>query len=175
KDAEKQLFRLGDLAGREQVIERQAGNLREKRKTETSNQYPLSQGQQALWFLQQLAPESRAYYIARALRLKNEIDAVALRAAFQMLVDRHDALRTVFSLVNGTPIQHVHEQATVSFTHEDASHWDAATLQQRLTDAANQCFDLSAGPLFRASLFSRLACDHLLVLVVHHIVADLWS
>src|SRR5205823_3421102 len=142
--------------------------------SQAAHQYALSQGQQALWFLQQLAPESRAYYIARPLCLKGEVDAAALQRAFQRLVSRHTSLRVVFSIVDGRPMHHVHEQATVCFIHEDASRWDETTLEQRLREAANQPFDLSRGPLFRAFLFSHSNCDHLLLLTVHHMVADLW-
>ncbi|HEV2962010.1 MAG TPA: amino acid adenylation domain-containing protein, partial [Candidatus Angelobacter sp.] len=139
-----------------------------------ANRYPLSEGQKALWFLQQLAPESRAYHITRSLRFKHEVDSAVLQRAFQRLVDRHPSLRTVFSLVDGKPVQCVQEQAAVCWEHQDASQWDSATLQERMTAAANRSFDLSSGPLFRALLFSRPDGDHLL-LAVHHIVADLWS
>src|SRR5579871_2713068 len=138
-------------------------------------QYPLSQGQQALWFLQQLAPESRAYSIARVLRLKGEMNPAALRRSFQLLVDRHAALRTVFVVVNGKPAQQVSGQATIAFEHEDVSGWESERISQRLAEAANQPFDLGFGPLFRVALFSSSARDHLLLLATHHIVSDLWS
>jgi hypothetical protein len=140
-----------------------------------SSRFPLSQGQQALWFLQQLAPEGQAYHIVRALRLKGEVDAVALRRTFQMLAERHASLRTVFLVVDGKPMQHVQEQAALFFEHEDASHWDARRLQQRVTESARRPFDLSRGPLFRVFLFGCSTGDHLLLLAAHHIVADLWS
>ncbi|HEY6349972.1 MAG TPA: non-ribosomal peptide synthase/polyketide synthase [Candidatus Angelobacter sp.] len=142
---------------------------------ESPTQYSLSQGQQAVWFLQQLAPENRAYHIAHALRLKSEIDVAALQRAFQKLLDRHGSLRAVFSLVDGKPAQSIREQAAISFQSEDASPWNATELSQRLQKAANEPFDLSCGPLFRVLLLSRSACDHVLILAVHHIVSDLWS
>jgi amino acid adenylation domain-containing protein/non-ribosomal peptide synthase protein (TIGR01720 family) len=137
--------------------------------------HPLSQGQQALWFLQQLAPDSRAYHIARALHIKNEIDVPALCRAFQTLVDRHASLRSVFPVAGGKPMQDVQEGTKVVFEHEDASHWASAILQQRLNEAATRPFDLARGPVFGVVLFSRSARDHVLLLRVHHIVADLWS
>jgi len=72
-----------------------------------SNTFPLSHGQQALWFLQQLAPESTAYNLASALRIKAKPDEAALRSAFQSLVERHGALRTTFSAVQGRAVQRV--------------------------------------------------------------------
>ena len=71
-----------------------------------SHTFPLSHGQQALWFLQQLAPESAAYNIASALRIRAKPDGAALRSAFQSLVERHAALRTTFSAVQGRAMQH---------------------------------------------------------------------
>jgi amino acid adenylation domain-containing protein/non-ribosomal peptide synthase protein (TIGR01720 family) len=140
-----------------------------------SNAFPLSHGQQALWFLQQLAPESVAYNIASALRIKTKPDAAALRSAFQSLVERHATLRTTFSAVQGRAMQHVHERAKASFEIVDASLWDEATLAERLRDEAHLPFDLEHGPLLRALLFSRAEVEQVLLVVAHHIVIDFWS
>jgi amino acid adenylation domain-containing protein/non-ribosomal peptide synthase protein (TIGR01720 family) len=140
-----------------------------------SGEFPLSQGQQALWFLQQLAPESLAYHIVRALRLKEEIDVEALRWAFQLLVDRHASLRTVFTVTDDKPVQQVREHIAIFFIEKDASHWNSDLLQDRVAEIARQPFNLSSGPLFKIHLFRRSDHDHLLLLSVHHMVADLWS
>ena len=58
--------------------------------------FPLSYGQKALWFLQRTAPESAAYHVTAAVRVRGALDAAALRRAFQALADRHPALRTTF-------------------------------------------------------------------------------
>ena len=135
----------------------------------------LSHGQQALWFLQQLAPESVAYNIASALRIKTKPDGSALRSAFQSLVERHAALRTTFSAVQGRAMQHIHEDAKASFEIVDASLWDDAALAERLRAEAHLPFDLEQGPLLRALLFSRADDEHVLLVVAHHIVIDFWS
>jgi acyl carrier protein len=111
-----------------------------------SNTFPLSYGQQSLWFLQQLAPESVAYNIASAIKIKTKPDGPALRSAFQSLVERHAALRTTFSAVQGKAMQHVHEQRKASFETVDATRWDDATLAERLRDEAHLPFDLEHGP-----------------------------
>jgi len=140
-----------------------------------SNTFPLSHGQQALWFLQQLAPESTAYNLASALRIKAKPDEAALRSAFQSLVERHGALRTTFSAVQGIAMQHVHEEAKASFETVDAFQWDEAALAERLRDEAHLPFDLEHGPLLRAILFSRAENEQVLLVVAHHIVIDFWS
>ncbi len=137
--------------------------------------FPLSHGQKALWFLQQIAPQSAAYNIARAARIVSPLDTRAFRRALQALVDRHPALRTTFNAPDGEPIQRVHEHVEVSFHEADASTWTENQLHEHLVAEANRAFDLESGPLLRVRLLARSANDHVLLLVVHHIVADLWS
>ena len=142
---------------------------------EESHAFPLSHGQQALWFLQQLAPESVAYNIASALRIKTKPDEIALRSAFQSLVERHATLRTTFSAVQGRAMQYVHEGAKASFEIVDATRWNDAMLAERLRDEAHLPFDLEHGPLLRALLFRRAEVEQVLLVVAHHIVIDFWS
>ncbi len=82
---------------------------------DTEEGQPLSHGQRALWFLHELAPHGTAYHVARAVRLRSEVEPLALRRAFQSLVDRHPSLRTRFTSVDGEPRQHVLPRAEVSF------------------------------------------------------------
>ncbi|UFJ41460.1 amino acid adenylation domain-containing protein [Brevibacillus humidisoli] len=136
----------------------------------------LSRGQQALWFLHRMAPESAAYNISKAVRLSGRLDTAALRAAFQALIRRHDILRTTYpAQPGGVPRAHIHEQAELAMTEVDASSWDADLLQQRMEEAAQRPFDLEQGPLMRVYLYKRSAEEHLLLWSFHHIVVDLWS
>ncbi|MBV9789076.1 MAG: AMP-binding protein, partial [Chloroflexi bacterium] len=139
------------------------------------DEYALSPGQQAIWFLHQLAPESAAYNIASAARVHGDLDVDALRQSFQAVVDRHPALRTTFGLHNGDPVQRVQGSVTADFAAEDAASWDAAALNERLTTEAHRPFNLEGGPLLRVRIFKRAQHEQILLLVVHHIVADLWS
>ncbi len=138
-------------------------------------EYPLSHGQQALYFLQQLAPESPAYNIARAVRICGELNISALHRAFQALVERHSALCTNFSIAHGQPVQRIHEQIEVCFQQEDATTWDDAYLSDRLIEKAYLPFNLEQDPLLRVNLFIRSPQNQILLLAVHHIVVDLWS
>jgi amino acid adenylation domain-containing protein len=139
------------------------------------NGHPLSYGQQSLWFLHQMAPQSAAYNIASAVRIRSTLNAPALRRAFQSLVDRHASLRTAFIAVEGQPVQHVYEQLELSVQEIEASDWDEATLNQCLVTEAHRPFDLEQPPLLRVSLFRRAAEERILLFVIHHIVADFWS
>lgn len=137
--------------------------------------FPLSHGQRALWFLQQLEPDNAAYNISTALRILTPPDVAALRRSFQKLVDRHASLRTTFGVVEGEPVQRVQAHAEVCFQEADASGWDEAQLHDFLVHEARRPFDLGRGPLFRVSLARRSASEYVLLMVLHHIITDLWS
>jgi amino acid adenylation domain-containing protein/non-ribosomal peptide synthase protein (TIGR01720 family) len=140
-----------------------------------ATEYPLSYGQQGLWFLHQLVPDSTAYNIVQAIRLRSGIDVSALKTAFQMLVNRHGSLRTTFAMAEGKPFQRVRENAAISFVQEDAREWSDEQLQERLSAEANYRFDLERGPVFRVHLFTRPQNEHILLITAHHIILDLWS
>ena len=142
---------------------------------EANTEHTLSYGQQALYFLHQLAPESPAYNIVGAARLQGALDILALQSAFQSLVERHPMLRTTFTSLSGSPIQQIHEHKSVCFQHEDVSTWSEACLNDRLVEETHRPFDLEQGPLLRVSLLTRSPQEHTLLLVVHHIIADFWS
>jgi len=135
----------------------------------------LSHGQRALWFLNRLAPASPAYNLAFAARVLTKVDSTALRQSFQALVNRHSVLRTTFPACEGKPLQQVHDKVEISLQEVDASSFHEADLHNRLVAEANAPFDLARGPLFRVSLFTPAAGPPILLLVVHHIVADFWS
>ncbi|MGD0949190.1 MAG: amino acid adenylation domain-containing protein, partial [Candidatus Binatia bacterium] len=137
--------------------------------------YPLSYNQQGIWFLHQLAPESMVYNVSFAARICSDVDIPSLRRAFQALIDRHPSLRTTFSAHSGKPVQQVHKHLKVHFEETDASAWCSDELKTRLVEDAYRPFDLERGPLLRASLFSCSTREHILLLVVHHIVIDFWS
>jgi len=146
-----------------------------KEASQSQSFQPLSYNQQGIWFLYQLAPESMVYNVNFAARIRSDLDIPALRRGFQMLVDRHPVLRTTFSVRQGKPFQQVHQQFSVHFVETDASSWDSEVLKTRLIEEAYRPFDLERGPPLRVNLFTRSAQEHILLLVVHHIVIDFWS
>lgn len=98
----------------------------------------LSYGQRALWFLHQLAPESAAYNVFFAMRVLSELDSAALRRAFQLLIERHPALRTTYvAAADGNPLQVVHAHKEVHFEEVDAAAWGEEELHQRLLQDVN--------------------------------------
>jgi amino acid adenylation domain-containing protein len=141
-----------------------------------NGEHPLSYGQKSLWFMHRLSPESTAYNIPCAMRIEGELDVTLLREVFQSLTDRHAALRTVFDISQqGEPVQRVSPNASVRFEEQDATTWDEATLHQHLSEAANRPFNLSTDSLLRVSLYRISAQEHVMLLVMHHIITDFWS
>src|SRR5262252_1828789 len=134
--------------------------------------WPLSRGQEALWFINQLAPESAAYNLMYAWRVKSELQIAALHRASQALVARHPMLRTVYAMSDGRPGQRILKQQNVTFEVTDASRWSDERLRAAVAEAAHRTFDLRQDCLLRVNLYTRAAEDHVLLLTVHHIASD---
>ncbi|MFF7061854.1 amino acid adenylation domain-containing protein [Pseudomonas sp. NPDC008258] len=138
-------------------------------------QLPLSYAQQRQWFLWKLDPDSAVYNISSALRFKGELDRPALQRAFDTLLARHDALRTTFSQQGERVVQVVHAAPPLAVAHERLNGTGEQALRQQVEHEASLGFDLEAGPLLRVKLLELDAQEHVLVLVLHHIIADGWS
>ncbi|HCF0146033.1 TPA: pyoverdine non-ribosomal peptide synthetase PvdD, partial [Pseudomonas aeruginosa] len=132
----------------------------------------LSFAQERQWFLWQLEPESAAYHIPSALRLRGRLDVDALQRSFDSLVVRHETLRTRFRLEGGRSYQQVQPAVSVSIEREQ---FGEEGLIERIQAIVVQPFDLERGPLLRVNLLQLAEDDHVLVLVQHHIVSDGWS
>ncbi|MGW3418207.1 non-ribosomal peptide synthetase [Streptomyces phaeochromogenes] len=135
---------------------------------------PASSAQRRLWFDHQLRSQkatdgATVYHSTLMLRLRENVDNAALRAALDDVVARHEALRTRFALTpEGELCQLVDAAGPVDLHVEDSS-------ETRLAEFFAAEFDLERGPLLRAGLFTAAPRDHLLLLVIHHIVTDGWS
>jgi hypothetical protein len=137
--------------------------------------FPLAFAQQRLWFLEQLEPVGPAYHLRLPVRLRGRLDVAALRRALAALAARHEALRTTFITVGGEPRQAVHGTLALPLDEEDAAGLDEQAVRDRLAALAAAPFDLSRGPLCRATLLRLGPDDQVLLLVTHHLVSDAWS
>ncbi|WP_371524661.1 amino acid adenylation domain-containing protein [Streptomyces sp. NBC_01283] len=135
--------------------------------------------QQRMWFLDRLNPGSAAYNIPAAVRMHGPLDLEIWRRSLAEIVRRHESLRTTFEEADGEPVQVVHPTGELEMTVEACEHLHGTEGEEGVKDLARRefarPFDLGTGPLMRMK-FLRLAPDeHVLLLTMHHIVADLWS
>ncbi|HEU4556335.1 MAG TPA: amino acid adenylation domain-containing protein, partial [Longimicrobium sp.] len=146
---------------------------------ERTGALPLSFAQERLWFLDRLEPGSAVYNIPVAWRLGGALDEAALERSLSEIVRRHEALRTVFREVDGSPVQVIAPFGGFTLPVEDLSNLSQAdretAVRRRADEEAQWAFDLAAGPLFRAALLRLGAEDHVLLFSMHHVVSDGWS
>ncbi|MGO9169514.1 MAG: non-ribosomal peptide synthetase, partial [Candidatus Sulfotelmatobacter sp.] len=107
-----------------------------------------------------------------ALRLRGALNVEAVKASLQEMVNRHEVLRTSFPEVGDSTIQDIAAEMEVPFAVAEIREDE---LDEVLREQARRSFDLSHGPLIRASLFHISSQDHVLLVVMHHIVSDGWS
>ncbi|HEY6186967.1 MAG TPA: amino acid adenylation domain-containing protein, partial [Pyrinomonadaceae bacterium] len=139
----------------------------------------LSFAQQRLWFLDQLEPGNPFYNGAAAVRLNGPLNVEALRQSLNEIVRRHEILRTTFHAVDGQPFQVVNEWRPLGLPVSDLTVLAADAREDEVSrlaaDEVRQPFNLAEGPLLRISLLRLAEDEHVLLLVMHHIIGDGWS
>jgi len=140
------------------------------------NTLPLSFGQQQLWLLAQLVADIPAYNESVTVRLPGPLDVAALEQSFNELIQRHEAWRTSFLLVDGKPAQVIHPSLTFKLPVVDLQRLQAvereAEALRLATEEALLPFDLTQVPLLRATLVRLNDTDHRLFVTLHHIIFD---
>ena len=136
---------------------------------------PLSYSQERMWLIQSLEPKNTAYNIAFALRITGPLETELCARAFEILVERHDILRTRIRLVDDNAIQELQPSpggvlALVDFRAEG----EGAAMRTAEAEAKRP-FDLALGPVIRATLYRASTEVHLLAVVLHHVAGDQWS
>ncbi len=155
----------------------QGNSSREKQPqlTGDAKSFPLSHGQQAMWFLYQMAPQSIAYNIYTTVLIGSELDLGAWHRAWLYIVERHQLLRTTYTERDGQPVQVVHPYLEVDVKMTDASSWSEDYLKKQILAEADRPYNLETGPVLRVHLFTRSALEHIQLLAMHHIAGDMWS
>ncbi len=139
----------------------------------------LSFAQERLWFLSRFEPDDYSFNEPSAWRLTGALDAGALLEALRAVVARHEALRTVYRLEDGIPLQVILPEWDLTLEQVDLASLapDArlAAVEARFPGAIARPFDLETDLMLRATLFRLADDDHVLLLVKHHIACDGWS
>ena len=146
---------------------------------EWSGEAPASFAQERLWFLARLEPESPFYNIPAPLRLSGPLDVPALARSLTEIRRRHSVLRAVFTVSAAGPVQRIAPPPPATLPVVDLSGLAAEAGRSEAArlagEEARRPFDLETGPPLRATLLALSPREHLLLLNLHHIVADGWS
>lgn len=140
----------------------------------------LSFSQQRLWFLEQLEGSNAAYNMPCAIQLDGPLNLLALEHVFQNLRERHESLRTNFVLIDGNPLQKIHQTTEIDIDQINLenleSHDKKRTAYEHIAKEFSQApFDLTHDNLLRLKLVRFHPQQHILLFVIHHIISDGWS
>jgi amino acid adenylation domain-containing protein len=139
---------------------------------------PLSPAQQRLWFLEQLNSNLPLYNEAEAVLLTGELNIDAMENALNIIIDRHDVLRSTVKVIDGVPHATIHERWPLRFKRIDLSPLPSperqSELERLLIDEPRVLYDLEAEPGIRVTLLRLSSREHVLILMMHHIICD-WS
>ncbi|HYO56341.1 non-ribosomal peptide synthetase [Archangium sp.] len=139
----------------------------------------LSFPQQQLWLVEQLQPGNPLNNVLAMMHIEGRLDVAVLKRSFNAVIERHEALRTVFAERDGQPIQLISPSLTLELPVTDLravpEAGREAEVRRLANEAANQPFDLKRGPLIRVRLLKLGEQSHMFVQTVHHIIIDGWS
>ncbi|HEV7135720.1 MAG TPA: condensation domain-containing protein, partial [Steroidobacteraceae bacterium] len=165
------------------LLEQQVGHAppirRHARRAGERALYPASWAQQRLWFIDRLEGGAAGYRIPLIARLHGPLDLEALQRALDVLMERHETLRTTFVVNTEGLRQQVSAEARFPLAIVDLSGLDdrqrRQQLEQHRSDEIHRGFDLETGPLVRGRLIGLAPGEHVLLITIHHIVSDGWS
>jgi len=140
---------------------------------------PTSFAQELLWLMQHSAPENTSYNVPRTRRVVGPLDVEALRRAFDVLVARHEILRTTYGFHEEQAVQVVNGPRPVDLRVVDVSNLSpdqrAAETERLVLEQARRPFDLSRDQILRVTVIRHGDAEHVLHLDSHHIAFDGWS
>ena len=139
------------------------------------DEYPLSYGQKAIWFINQLLPDSPAYNIGGSLHIPVKIDIEALRKAVREVIQRHPGLRTNFFIKGGEPYQRVYASRKEEIEVVDVPGMEWSDIRNMVIADNRKPFNLEKGSLFRITLYKQSEQDYYFAISIYHVVSDAWS
>jgi len=140
---------------------------------------PASLAQQQFWLMDEILPGTALLNMPYAYRILGSLNANALDKSLQEVVQRHEALRTIFTEVDGRLVQIINRRPRLKLRVVDLSYLPASRREQRAAQLsrrdASGSFNLEKGPLLRTKLIRLTESDHILLVTMHHIIGDQWS
>ncbi|MGH9761746.1 MAG: condensation domain-containing protein, partial [Blastocatellia bacterium] len=149
------------------------------RPTPNADDYPLTAAQESLWVIDRLQPGNAAYNISLARRFRGPLSVEAMQASLNEVLRRHETLRTVFTNRDAKTVQIVLPDQTLDIDYKDLAEFPVEAREEEARrfalEATKRAFDLQRFPLLRVCLIRLDTEDHVLFLVIHHIISDGWS
>lgn len=145
---------------------------------QTTRYVPLTDAQKALWLLLQAGDDAAsAYNETFSLFLHGPLNLDALQSAVQALTERHEALRTTFSVEGDYQVIAPGLQLDIPLIDlsRSVSNEQDEQIARWLRRETARAFDLEHGPLMRVFALKKSDDEHMLVLIYHHIIVDGWS
>jgi len=134
--------------------------------------FPLSYAQQRMWFLHRLAPDSPVYNLPFALKIKGRLNRDIFEQTLKKIIRRHEILRTTFREIKGEVRQVVAPVSAIKIVYPEL---DGQPVEELIRQQAMMSFNLEKGPLGVISLIQTAEAEHVMVMVMHHIISDGWS
>lgn len=139
------------------------------------NVFRTSFAQERVWFVEQVAGGSAAYNVVGAFEARGRLDLTALRASLAAAIGRHETLRTTFVAMDGRPMQVISPIAPIGMTVRDLRTSSDASMRTEIEREIQHPFDVTRGPLVRLRVLVTGAESSVVLLAMHHLVADAWS
>jgi fengycin family lipopeptide synthetase D len=130
--------------------------------------YPLSSAQKRIFVMSHFKGAETSYNMYAAFWVDGNLDISKLENSFQSLINRHESLRTSFSIVNDEPVQIVHDHIAFQLNNIKSNEEDIEILIKKFI----RKFEIAEAPLFRAQVVDVSAERHLIMFDMHHIIAD---
>ncbi len=165
----KEIFKTPTIKGLASYVESTKQSIYSRiEPVEQKEYYPLSSAQKRIYTLQQFEENSTSYNMPMVMTLEGELDKSKLEEAFNKLIQRHEALRTSFEVIDGEPVQIVHKEVSFAMGYTEASKEKAGEIAEVFV----KTFDLSKAPLLRVALTKINEKEHVLMLDMNHIISD---
>jgi hypothetical protein len=167
---------LQQLIGK--VGKKNEANFRIKKLDRVSNTFPQSSAQKRQWFMEQLM-SGGVYNVPQAFKITGNLQIGRLEEALNLILRRHESLRTVFKVIGNEPCQVINDWQALKLEVIDLSDLPDEVKEAEAVNLAmheaRAPFDISVGPLWRNKIIKLSENQHLFIIIMHHIISDGWS
>ena len=170
---------LGKLAAKVEQLQKNGVEKEEQIETVKKEQYELSYAQKRVFLLENLEKQRGLYTIVSAWSMKGNINMEILEKSMDIIVKRHEMLRTTFNTIEGEPVQIVHDEMKIPFAVSNLKGLPQNMIEQKIEEMIQlECmrqYDLVNGPLMYCSILKKEEDDIIFIIGQHHIISDGWS